>query len=80
MKLKTGDPIIIRWMDAGGRGTWREPKPFEPPDIRQIGFFLRKTRHGVYTTMGFDDTDPDGLVLKMDFVPHGCIKSIRKLR
>jgi len=81
MKLRRGDVIRVNWIDAGGTGGWKDVNSFLPPNIISVGHYLKTDRTGIYFAEGFDKNDKDDtLVLKLSFVPKGCIKRISKLR
>jgi len=78
MKLKRGDVIRINWVDAGGTGGWKVVNEFKPPKISSVGQYIKTDKSGVYFAEGIDKNDEEQ-VLKLSFIPHGCIQRLRRL-
>lgn len=80
MKLKTGTPIEVTWVDTHGTAGWQTIEDFPPPPvIKTLGFFVGEKYEGIYLASGLADS-LDGEVLAPCWIPNGTIQKIRKLR
>tara|TARA_R110002020_G_scaffold173776_3_gene364723 strand:- start:1583 stop:1900 length:318 start_codon:yes stop_codon:yes gene_type:complete len=83
--LKSGDPIIVEWMDAG----YDDNDPISWSDIKQVaelkeilikstGFFITATPNTIFFCMSMEQDKEGTNIANKGQIPVGCIKTIKK--
>ena len=86
-KLKPGDPVVVRWIDANSptSNTWMAVSDFKDSrptmEILSLGFFVEERRKYIRLAANRSDTDEYVEVANRVFnIPIGCVKSVRRLK
>ncbi len=84
-KLKNGEPVAIKWMDAASRaGWWGDDKLHEIEEdgfCHSLGWFVKTSKKGIYLTPCRDRcaemVEP---YLGIQFIPSHFIEAIQRLK
>ena len=85
IKLKTGDIVIIDWLDAFGRGTWEDWSTIERGlkeyiVCQAVGFYATEDKNFYVLTMGIQSDPHSKPFLKVEFIPKGAVIKIEKIK
>ncbi len=84
-KLKKGEPVAIKWIDAASRSGWFGDEKLheieEDGACHSIGWFIKTSPKGIYLTPCRDRfgemTEP---YLGIQFIPSHFIESVQRLK
>jgi len=85
--VKMPQVYSVTWLDITEDGGWHHDldsieEQCPPRTCVDVGFIVKRTKLGILITngIGFDGTTKIAAYASTKIIPHGCIKSIRKMK
>lgn len=85
MKLIKGEKYSIEWFDAFGEGFWDDEKGVKKTleakiEIETLGFFVMENERYIAIAQVRSYLNTQMPFLRVEYIPKGCVKSIKKLK
>jgi len=82
--IKSGDIILLTWLDAFGRGSWNSVVDVEEGlkhhiTAQIVGYFIREDKNFIVLSMGLQNNPDATPFLHLEFIPRGSVIKIKKL-
>lgn len=84
MKVKPGQIVLVKWMDAGHLlpGQWVQPHEIPEPQMhcRTVGIVVRKSKHHLVVAATRANFNEDGDWTGLFCIPRKMIRKLRRLK